>query len=234
MLARSLELLCAYAGNRRGNVAVIFSLCAVPIITIVSGAIDYGRTFKVRSLVQNAADAAVHAARSKILGDESEVRRVLRAHLDANLPDHLKGLPFNLRIASDRRSLDIDMETAVPTTLMAMVGVSSISVVVTGHAALPTLPKAIGQPSVEDVQRAFDGLSRGSAAPAAPMAPAQINELMRGLPDPSRLSREDIERLRNSEEMRRAAAEMEARVRAALEGHGARGGVPDLGRLLGR
>ncbi|TWI70597.1 Flp pilus assembly protein TadG [Bradyrhizobium huanghuaihaiense] len=44
--------------DRRGNVAVIFALCCVPLITVVGCAVDYSRATQVRSKLQAAADAA--------------------------------------------------------------------------------------------------------------------------------------------------------------------------------
>ncbi|MDA9398967.1 TadE/TadG family type IV pilus assembly protein [Bradyrhizobium sp. CCBAU 45389] len=44
--------------DRRGNVAVIFAFCCVPLITVVGCAVDYSRATQVRSKLQAAADAA--------------------------------------------------------------------------------------------------------------------------------------------------------------------------------
>lgn len=240
MFARLLDAFRPMAADQRGTVAVIFVLCAVPVIAIVSGAIDYGRAAKVRTLIQNAADAAVVAARAKLSAGDDEVSRTMRTNLDANLPDHLKGLPFKLTIASDRRSLDAELETTVPTTLMAMVGVAKVDIVVTSQATLPSTPTFAGrgQPSVQDVERAMDSLTRGIAGGGGnsglPAQPAQLSDILRGMPSAPKLSPADIEKLQNSDEMRRAAAEMEARLRAAMQGQKHGGGMPDLSRLLAR
>ncbi len=44
--------------DRRGNVAVIFAICCVPLITAVGCAVDYSRATQIRSKLQAAADAA--------------------------------------------------------------------------------------------------------------------------------------------------------------------------------
>ncbi|MCK1759397.1 pilus assembly protein [Bradyrhizobium sp. 137] len=44
--------------DRRGNIAVIFALCCVPLITVVGCAVDYSRATQIRSKLQGAADAA--------------------------------------------------------------------------------------------------------------------------------------------------------------------------------
>ena len=47
-----------FVREKRGNVAVIFALCCVPLITVVGCAVDYSRATQVRSKLQAAADAA--------------------------------------------------------------------------------------------------------------------------------------------------------------------------------
>src|SRR5262245_27910721 len=47
-----------FVRERRGNVAVIFALCCVPLITVVGCAVDYSRATQIRSKLQAAADAA--------------------------------------------------------------------------------------------------------------------------------------------------------------------------------
>src|SRR3982750_1869922 len=51
--------------DRRGNVAVIFAICCVPLITFVGSAIDYSRATQVRAKLQGAADAASVGAIAK-------------------------------------------------------------------------------------------------------------------------------------------------------------------------
>ncbi|HEV2152944.1 TadE/TadG family type IV pilus assembly protein [Bradyrhizobium sp.] len=47
-----------FACDQRGNIAVIFALCCVPLITMVGCAVDYARATQLRSKLQAAADAA--------------------------------------------------------------------------------------------------------------------------------------------------------------------------------
>ncbi|MCK1593742.1 pilus assembly protein [Bradyrhizobium sp. 159] len=47
-----------FVHDRRGNIAVIFALCCVPLITVVGCAVDYSRATQIRSKLQGAADAA--------------------------------------------------------------------------------------------------------------------------------------------------------------------------------
>ena len=58
-------LIRRFVRDRRGNIAVIFAICCVPLITAVGCAIDYSRATQVRSKLQAAADAASVGSLSK-------------------------------------------------------------------------------------------------------------------------------------------------------------------------
>lgn len=47
-----------FVRDRRGNIAVIFAICCVPLITVVGCAVDYARATQLQSKLQAAADAA--------------------------------------------------------------------------------------------------------------------------------------------------------------------------------
>lgn len=51
-------ILRRFIHDRRGNIAVIFALACVPLITVVGYAVDYSRATQLRSKLQAAADAA--------------------------------------------------------------------------------------------------------------------------------------------------------------------------------
>ncbi|WP_027577054.1 TadE/TadG family type IV pilus assembly protein [Bradyrhizobium sp. WSM1743] len=51
-------ILRRFVNDRRGNIAVIFALACVPLITVVGCAVDYSRATQIRSKLQAAADAA--------------------------------------------------------------------------------------------------------------------------------------------------------------------------------
>lgn len=54
-----------FVHDRRGNIAVIFALSCVPLITAVGCAVDYSMATRVRSKLQSAADSAAVAAVSQ-------------------------------------------------------------------------------------------------------------------------------------------------------------------------
>ena len=47
-----------FVHDRRGNIAVIFAIACVPLITAVGCAVDYSRATQARAKLQAAADAA--------------------------------------------------------------------------------------------------------------------------------------------------------------------------------
>src|SRR3954451_20188028 len=60
-----LSLLNRFAGDRSGNVAVIFAIASVPILTAVGCAVDYSRATQIRAKLQAAIDAASVGSVSK-------------------------------------------------------------------------------------------------------------------------------------------------------------------------
>ena len=54
-----------FVSDRRGNIAVIFALACVPLITVVGCAVDYARATQIRAKLQAAADSASVGAVAK-------------------------------------------------------------------------------------------------------------------------------------------------------------------------
>src|ERR1035441_9056541 len=52
------KLLSRFRGNSKGNVAVIFAIACIPILTAIGCAVDYSLAVRMRSKMQAAADAA--------------------------------------------------------------------------------------------------------------------------------------------------------------------------------
>ena len=60
-----LYLLNRFIGDRSGNVAVIFAIASVPILTAVGSAVDYSRATQIRAKLQASIDAASVGSVSK-------------------------------------------------------------------------------------------------------------------------------------------------------------------------
>jgi Flp pilus assembly protein TadG len=222
MLASSKRRVGAFSRNTDGGIAIIFALVLVPALTIVSLAVDYGRALKLKTTIQNAADAAVVAAAPRLLGSNDELIASVRQNLDANLPEPQKGLKFELKVASDRQSMEVDIDARIETSLVGLVGIDAMNVAVNSKAKLATAPAAARRPGGEppaglpDLEREL-----GRLGPRPPIG-TTIQDLGGG---------RDLETLRSSEEMRRAAAALEAQLKAALERRGPGIEQLDLGDL---
>src|SRR5271154_3075568 len=59
------SLLNRFRRDRRGNIAVIFGIACVPLISAVGCAIDYSEATRMRAKLQSAADAAAVASISQ-------------------------------------------------------------------------------------------------------------------------------------------------------------------------
>src|SRR5664279_5122171 len=59
------RLICRFGKDRRGNIAVIFAIASVPIISAVGCAADYSMATRMREKLQSAVDAASVASISQ-------------------------------------------------------------------------------------------------------------------------------------------------------------------------
>lgn len=220
MQRQLLDVARRLAGDREGNVALIFALVLVPIIGVVSLSIDYGRALKTKSLIYNAADAALHGNLGAVMLDRDELHRRVRLSFDSNLPEDLRGLPISLNVNEQARTIQLSTATVVPTAIMALIGVDRMDVAVTSTVMWPE-PKATpkfdpgavvaGRPLPADATRAAEDLIRnlgkqgagGASIPNVPaLAPGDIESAR--------------EALQQNPEVQRMQAELEARMRDAM------------------
>lgn len=161
-----------FRDDERGGVAIIFALMLLPILTIVSLAIDYGRALKVNSELSSAADAATAAALHKLPATVTDLRPFIRIQLDANLPKHLKNLPFDFNISEQRRVIELSVTARVATAVIGLVGIDHIDVNVVSTQIIPKAPALLpqlparGPSNVHDAEeamrRALNGLANHS------------------------------------------------------------------------
>jgi Flp pilus assembly protein TadG len=125
-----------FRSDERGAVAILFALMAVALIGMAMSAIDVARIERMRAGMQVAADAAA-AAGAQLLGSADEqVDPVVKAYLIANLPPDQKNNPYKLTIDPDKKSLTINLQNEVPTTLVGLLDVNSVRIFIesTGYA----------------------------------------------------------------------------------------------------
>ena len=64
-MRNALRLIGRFRRDRRGNIAVVFAIACVPLISAIGCAVDYSNATRVRAKLQSAADAASLAAISQ-------------------------------------------------------------------------------------------------------------------------------------------------------------------------
>lgn len=122
--------------NERGSIAILFALMAVALVGMAMSAIDVARIERMRAGMQVAADAAA-AAGAQLLGSaDDQIDPMVKAYLIANMPPDQKNNPYKLTISPDKRSLTINLQNEVSTTLVGLLDLNSVRIFVesTGYA----------------------------------------------------------------------------------------------------
>src|SRR5687768_8137462 len=89
----------SFAAHDRGNVAVIFGICAIPITMAVSIGLDMSNASSMKSAIQAAADSAVLAAATRLAVNASDSDKeqiaidTFYANLSPVLASHIIGSP---------------------------------------------------------------------------------------------------------------------------------------------
>lgn len=119
---------CGMAGDRRGNVAVIFALALLPILAATGAAIDVTRALQVKARLNSALDAAGLAAGKKIDADAATIEATAQAYFAANYPADALGVPGALSVNITEDTITLDVTARVETTIMKIVGFNEIDV----------------------------------------------------------------------------------------------------------
>ena len=86
-----LPLLRRLARDRRGNVAMIFALAIIPIVSVIGLAVDYSNAIRVRLKLQDATDSAVLAmARDGLKLTDSQIAARAKARFPIGSPGWVK------------------------------------------------------------------------------------------------------------------------------------------------
>lgn len=144
MLA-TVGLLDRFRRDQRGNLAVIFAIACVPLISAIGCAIDYTEAVRVKSKLQSAADAAAVAsisqqssgwlAASKMTGNgevtvaESDARNIFNGNT-ANFTSLFQNQTVSANVTKTGAALTstVNFSADVPVTFMKVVGYSKLTV----------------------------------------------------------------------------------------------------------
>ena len=136
------EKLAAYKRDKRGNVAIIFGLAALPMMLGAGMALDYGRGVTAKNAMQAASDAAALAAAA--MKDATDAERIAMAKevFTANF-NSVKGVtpsPLEVSIVDD--GVQVIQNATVDTVLMKLAGIDSMPLRTRAHVNLPTIKQA--------------------------------------------------------------------------------------------
>jgi Flp pilus assembly protein TadG len=133
--SRPARLARAFASDRRGNVALIFALCLIPILVVIGAAVDLGNAQRMRAQLQDATDSAVLAvARDGLRLSDAQLKPQADSYLKASYR-YLKQAPYTItKLTFDRTSVTavLDTKASAPTSFMQIVGITSLPI--TAHA----------------------------------------------------------------------------------------------------
>jgi Flp pilus assembly protein TadG len=132
------SLAARFHANTDGSVAVIFALCLMSLLVSAGLAIDFGRSASLRTSLQNDLDAAILGAAVNET-ELSAIRTAAEKHLKDNW-----AAKYEIEAATVTLTVEKPTETTiagaaqvrVPTTLMALAGISNVDVRVTSQIEL--------------------------------------------------------------------------------------------------
>jgi hypothetical protein len=131
----TMRMIRNFAADRRGNVAMMFGLAALPVLAGVGATVDYGRAALARERMQAAADAA-------ILAVAKEAGRLPQAQLEALADRYFRanfivGAGFDLspvRLEIKDRTVRLQASGAVKAAFMPLFRVPEIAVATASEA----------------------------------------------------------------------------------------------------
>lgn len=141
--------------NRSGNIAVIFSLSLVPMVSAAGGALDYIRATAIRSKLQAAADAASVGSVAKkspafiaagnmtsdgaIVSGVTDATNLFNANMSGVTGYSLKGLTATVNKVNGVLTSKVEFSAEVPMMFLGVAGLSKMTVTgaSTGTATMP-------------------------------------------------------------------------------------------------
>ncbi len=146
------RLIGRFRKDKRGNIAVIFAIACVPLISAVGCAIDYSEATRVRSKLQSAADAAAVASISQqssgwkaaslmtgngeVASAETDARNIFNGNVTASSSLY-NGLALGATVTKTGANLTatVTFSANVPVTFMKVVGYQQLTVTGTSSAS---------------------------------------------------------------------------------------------------
>jgi Flp pilus assembly protein TadG len=138
VIDRGLREMRSMLACRRGAVAIIFAFTAMILVVAIGMGIDLWQAYAVKARLQSAVDAASLAIAStdRTQFTQAQLDARAQAYVTANYPTSALGKPGTptLSYGSTNNIINVSGTASVPTALMRIIGVDTLSVSATGQA----------------------------------------------------------------------------------------------------
>lgn len=139
-----LRMSSRFGGDLRGNVAVIFALAIIPVLTMVGAAVDYSRATQLKSKIQAAADAASVGSIAKnstafiaagnmtgdgtIPGGAADATNIFNGNVSGLAGVTINSVTPTVTKSGSTLTSVISYSADVPTSFMGVIGKTSLTV----------------------------------------------------------------------------------------------------------
>lgn len=136
LLISTLRLLIRFSGNSKGNTAIMFGICCIPLVASAGAAIDFTRALNLKHNLNAAIDAAALAAGSAVtLTTEQKIeyaKEVLEANFLESEHAHIDEPTFQV----DDTTVIINVTGTLDTFLLGVVGIDQIPITTSNEVTL--------------------------------------------------------------------------------------------------
>ncbi len=114
--------------DRRGNVAMLFGIAAVPVVFAVGAGVDLADIVSVKQRAQIALDAAALAANTKTLGLSADaISGRARAAFDANFTLQKASVKSFHAVSDGEGTVEVSASLSVPTSFSPLIGINQFT-----------------------------------------------------------------------------------------------------------
>ena len=121
-------VLARFARNKRGNVAITFGLCAIPLVIGAGAAVDLSRALIVRQRLVHALDAAGLAVGKTMNLDQTQMTVLATKFFNANYPVSELGTPHLAAPVQNGNDIVLTATSQMPTAIMNIVGIDHMTI----------------------------------------------------------------------------------------------------------
>jgi Flp pilus assembly protein TadG len=117
-----------FCSHAKGNVAIIFSLSAIPLLMAAGAAVDYMRATDIQARMERALDAAALAVGNAPTLSNEDMRKLAIRYFRENYPNADEAVDASIKVTVNGDRISLSADAHVPTTLLNIVGYKDIPV----------------------------------------------------------------------------------------------------------